>query len=557
MTISNKQIINTSNTLLKIMCAFTCLVFGSFFSYAQNQPKVTADIDTTAIRVGEQIKYTILVDADSTAQVIFPEDQTFSPLEMVEALEVDTTKYKDRITLQRAYALTQFDSGAYTIPIQRIEVNGKAFFTDSLKINVGTVKVDTFAQKMYDIKPLMVVEKPSTFPWLLVGIIVVSLLIVIALIYWFILRKKPLSEEEKIALLPPYDRAIIELKKLENSKYIIKDEYKEYYSELTTIVRLYLEEDVKISALESTTDQLITKLELLKDAGQLKLDNDTISQFKRILQTADLVKFAKKKPETSIAEQDRIAITQIVEKTHKALPEPTEEELLKNEEYLEELARKKEKKKWIIAITTFITALLIGLGILIKIYSFKTVKDTALGHPVKELLENDWVQSSYGYPPIQIETPEVLVRQEVNLPPEAQASIKELQLFTHKSNKTLFAISVSSITFTNPETDPDFNQTAEKILAEFEASGTKNITTKQEEFNTFSSDTKGLKIYGSGKFKMPNSKELVSGEYAIICFGGKGFQQQILVSYLADDKYAQQIVDRIFNSIEVKEDKKE
>ncbi|WP_083653503.1 hypothetical protein [Cellulophaga lytica] len=557
MTISSKQIISTSNTLLKIMCALVCLVFGSFFSYAQNQPKITADIDTTAIRIGEQIKYTIFVDADSTAQVLFPEDQTFSPLEMVEALEIDTTKYKDRITLQRSYALTQFDSGAYTIPIQRIEINGKAFFTDSLRVNVGTVKVDTFAQKMYDIKPLMEVEKSSSFPWLLVSIIVASLLVVIGLIYWFILRKKPLTDEEKIALLPPYDRAIIELKKLENSKYIIQDEYKEYYSELTTIVRSYLEEDVKISALESTTDQLITKLELLKDAGQLKLDNDTISQFKRVLQTADLVKFAKKKPETSIAEQDRVAIAQIVEKTHEALPEPTEEELLKNEEYLEELARKKEKKKWIIAIATFIGALLIGLGVLIKVYGFKTVKDTALGHPVKELLENDWIQSSYGYPPIQIETPEVLIRQEVNLPPEAKANIKELQLFTYKSNKTLFAVSVSSATFANPQTEPDFNQVAEKILAEFEASGTKNITTKQEEFNTFSSDTKGLKIYGSGKFKMPNSKELVNGEYAIICFGGKGFQQQILVTYLADDEYAQQIADRIFNSIEVKEDKKE
>lgn len=557
MTIIKDQIKNNSNTLLKTMCALVCLFLGSFISYSQNKPKITADIDTTAIRIGEQIKYTILVDADSTAQVIFPEDQTFSPLEMVEALEIDTTKYKDRITLQRAYALTQFDSGAYTIPRQRIDVNGQAFFTDSLRVNVGTVKVDTFAQKMYDIKPLIEVQKPSTFPWLLVSIIVVSLLLVVFLIYWFILRKKPLTEQEKIALLPPYDRALIELKKLENSKYIIQDEYKEYYSELTTIVRSYLEEDVKISALESTTDQLISKLEMLKDAGQLKLDNDTISQFKRVLQTADLVKFAKKKPETSIAEQDRMAIAQIVEKTHEALPEPTEEELLKNEEYLEEQARKKEKKKWIIAIATFVGALLIATGVLVKVYGFKTVKDTALGHPVKELLESDWVQSSYGYPPIHIETPKVLVRQTVDLPEEAKAVIKELQLFTYNSNNTLFAVSVSSSTFANPETDPDFNQVAEQVLQKLEASGAKNITTKQEEFTTFISESKGLKIYGSGKFKTPKSDELVNGEYALICFGGKGFQQQILITYLADDIYAKEIAERIFNSIEVKEDKTE
>ena len=53
------------------------------------------------------------------------------------------------------------------------------------------------------------------------------------------------------------------LKKLENSKYLIQDEYKQYYSELTGIVRSYLEEDVHVSALESTTDQLIEKLEML------------------------------------------------------------------------------------------------------------------------------------------------------------------------------------------------------------------------------------------------------------------------------------------------------
>ena len=94
-------------------------------------------------------------------------------------------------------------------------------------------------------------------------------------------------------MLPPYERAMLELKKLENSKYLIQDEYKQYYSELTDIVRSYLEEDVHVSALESTTDQLIDKLELLKDAGELQLDEDTILQFKRILQTADLGKICK------------------------------------------------------------------------------------------------------------------------------------------------------------------------------------------------------------------------------------------------------------------------
>ncbi|MCK0157483.1 BatD family protein [Cellulophaga sp. F20128] len=531
--------------------AFLFFIFCSIFGYSQTTPKVTANIDTTAIRIGEQINYTILVEADSTAQVIFPEDQTFSPLEMVEALKIDTSKYQNRITLQRTYALTQFDSGAYTIPQQRLDINGLAFFTDSIKVNVGTVAVDTFAQKMYDIKPLIAVDKSTDLPWLKIGLILGGILLLAGLIYWFVLRKKPLTEEEKIALLPPYDRALLELKKLENSKYIIQDEYKEYYSELTTIVRLYLEEDAHVSALESTTDQLIDKLELLKDAGELKLDDETILQFKKVLQTADLVKFAKKKPETSVAEQDRALIEQIVVKTHDALPEPTEEELLENEEYLEALALKKEKKKWIIATVIFFGAILISTAAAIAYYGLATVKDTVFGHPTKELLEEEWVSSTYGYPPITLETPQVLLRQQITLPPEAKESIKELQMFAYRSGMGLFTVSVSATTFANPETEPDFNQVTDQMLKSFEANGAKNITTKQEDFTTLTG-TKGLKTYGTGKFAVPNSKELVNGKYAIISFGGKGFQQQVLVSWLAEDVYAEQIVARIFNSIEVK-----
>lgn len=541
----------TKQLSLQKRYAFLFLVLCSIFGYSQTTPKVTAKLDTTSIRIGEQLNYTILVEADSTAQVIFPEDQTFSPLEMVEALKIDTSRYQNRITLQRTYALTQFDSGAYTIPQQRLDINGLAFFTDSLKVNVGTVAVDTLAQKMYDIKPLIAVDKSADIPWQKIVLILGGILLLAGLIYWFVLRKKPLTEEEKIALLPPYDRALLELKKLENSKYIIQDEYKTYYSELTTIVRLYLEEDAHVSALESTTDQLIEKLELLKDAGELKLDDETIIQFKKVLQTADLVKFAKKKPDTSVAEQDRSLIEQIVVKTHDALPEPTEEELLKNEEYLEVLAHKKEKKKWIIATVIFFGVIFFSTAAAIAYYGFSTVKDTVFGHPTKELLEDEWVSSTYGYPPITLETPQVLLRQQITLPPEAKESIKELQMFAYRSAVGLFTISVSSTTFANPETEPDFNQVTDQMLKSFEANGAKNITTKQEDFTTLTG-TKGLKTYGNGKFSVPESKELVNGKYAIISFGGKGFQQQVLVSWLADDVYAEQIIARIFNSIEVK-----
>ena len=529
--------------------AILIFIFG-FEGYSQTKPNISSEVDTTFIKIGEQIQWKVTVDVDPTAQVFFPEGQTFSPLETVEAFATDTTRKKDRLTLEKIYALTQFDSGAYKLPAQRVEVNGVGYFTDSMLINVATVPVDTVAQKMYDIKPLINVEKsnPDWWKYLLIGLLVLAILG--GLFYWFFVRKKPLTEDEKEALLPPYDRALLELKRLENSKYLIQDEYKEYYSELTSIVRSYLEEDAHVSALESTTDQLIDKLELLRDSGELELDTDTINQFKNILQTADLVKFAKSKPATSVAEQDRKLVEQIVVKTHDALPEPTEEELMQQAEYQEELERKKQKKRLVIGIASFAAILLLATTIAGFKFGFGYLKDTVLGHPTKELLESDWISSSYGYPPIVLETPKVLVRQEIKLPPEAKATIADIQAFGYRSAIGLFTIATTSITL-NQEVEPDFGQTIEQIIKQFEAQGTKNIITKQEEFTSLSG-VKGLKVYGSGKFKVPESEELVKGEYTVLLFGGKGFQQYVILSWLDDDVYAQEIVDRILTNVEVK-----
>lgn len=549
--INGAGILNSSVSFVKRNMPLLLFLLVSIQLIGQQNPTINTTVDTTFIKIGEQVKWTVTVDVDTTAQVIFPEGQTFSPLETVEAFATDTTRKKDRLTLQKMYALTQFDSGAYKLPSQRIGINGTGYMTDSMLINVATIPVDTLAQKMYDIKPLIQVEKSNAEIWKYVLLGLLVLLLLGGLFYWFVLQKKPLTEDEKVALLPPYDRALLELKRLENSKYLIQDEYKQYYSELTAIVRSYLEEDAHVTALESTTDQLIQKLELLKDAGELKLDDDTIKQFKQILQTADLVKFAKNKPSTSVAEQDRKLVEQIVVKTHDALPEPTPEELLEQAEYQEELERKKKKKKLVYGVAALVAMLIIGTTIAGIQLGFGYLKDTVLGHPTKELLEGDWIRSTYGFPPIQLETPEVLVRQKVKLPPEAKATISDIQAFGYRSAMSLFTVATTSITLSQQGVEPDFEKTIEQILSNFEAQGAKNIITKQEEFTTISG-VKGLKVFGSGKFAVPESKDLIDGNYTVLLFGGNGFQQYIILTWLEDDSYAQEIVDRILASVEVK-----
>ena len=272
-------------------------------------------------------------------------------------------------------------------------------------------------------------------------------------------------------------------------------------------MRSYLQEEVHIAALESTTDELIEKLELLKDAGQLDLSPDTLSQFKRVLQTADLVKFAKSKPPIQKAEGDRAAIENIVVTTKEALPEPTEEELLQNEAYLEEVIAKKQRKRIYIAAAIFGFLLLGGIGGSFAYFGFKKVKDTVFGYPTKDLLEGEWVQSSYGFPPVLIETPEVLTRQELELPAEAAELVENNFMFQYGSYLGLFSTTVNITTYKNKENDPDFQGALGGMLASLEGNGLKNITTKEDEFNS-KSGVKGLKVYGSGTMSTgPNENQ--------------------------------------------------
>ncbi|WP_235898303.1 hypothetical protein [Winogradskyella ouciana] len=187
-------------TLYSILCT----------SYLQSQVKT--EVDTTKIRIGEQINYKIKVEADSSALVVFPEGQTFMPLEAVEASEIDTTKKNANFLLSRIYKLTQFDSGSYTIPRQKVIIGDKSFFTDSLRVDVNTIEVDTTKQKLYDIKPIIEVEKSGGNWWKWLLGILAAIALVAFLLWWFIWRQKPLTEEEEIALVPPYDRAKLALK---------------------------------------------------------------------------------------------------------------------------------------------------------------------------------------------------------------------------------------------------------------------------------------------------------------------------------------------------------
>ena len=132
---------------------FTTVVFAQ-------QKQVLTSIDTTKNKIGAEFKLTLKTDVDTLSKVVFPNARNFGALEVIQSYPIDTIRKNDRYELVKKYGLTQFDSGKYTIPSVRILINNKAFLSDSIKVEVADVQVDTLKQKMYDIKDIVAVDNP-------------------------------------------------------------------------------------------------------------------------------------------------------------------------------------------------------------------------------------------------------------------------------------------------------------------------------------------------------------------------------------------------------------
>ncbi|MGB3773692.1 MAG: DUF4381 domain-containing protein, partial [Leeuwenhoekiella sp.] len=171
--------------------------------------EVVATVDRDSIKIGEQFNYTVNVVTDSSAMVIFPEGQTFVPLEMIESYKVDTTYAQAKMTLIKRYGLTQFDSGAYTIPRQTISIGQSPFYTDSIRVEVNNVLVDTTKQGLYDIKDIIAVEKAASDWWKWLLWILGIVLIIGGFLFFIIRRSRRKAEAEK--KLPPFEQALVSL----------------------------------------------------------------------------------------------------------------------------------------------------------------------------------------------------------------------------------------------------------------------------------------------------------------------------------------------------------
>lgn len=534
-----------------------CLTL-SFFVFAiaaqaQTDPLVTATVDTTSIRLGEQVSYLLEVQAEKGKVVVFPEGQTFNPMEVIESYAIDTTFADAKMTLIKKYGLTQFDSGSYKIPSQRIRIGEKMIQTDSFRIEVANVILDTVNQGLYDIKPAIELPKDYSNWWKYVLWILPIALAIGAFLFWLLKRNRKQKEAEKY--VPPFDQALASLKSLDESDFISSQKYKEYYSVLTDTLRRYYDEKVYNHALESTTDELIAQLNAERDSGHIEFNQTTIASLKDIFKRADLVKFARINPPEGKAQADRLAIEEIVKETKEVLPAPTVEELMQREDYREALSRKRQRKLWLTGIGGILGILLLATGIGVIVKGYDEVRDFIFGNVTRELAEGTWINSEYGFPGMVVSSPKVLVREEVPLPEEAKGKM-EVTTFGLETN--IQALSIEVFQFNFPKgTEVKVDELVNSQLAQMEVEGFTADIVKNEKYTT-PNGAEGLKTFGTGTAVVNKKKgTTISAEYALLTFQAENIVQQLFISWQGDDPYSKQIAERVLNNVELQKAKAE
>lgn len=274
------------------------LLISSLISltYAQSNAAY-GKLDTNQILIGDQVNFTLTCIQKKNSKVDFPKfvDTIIKGVEIVESFPQDTIKDEDdQLTIEKRYTITVFDSGAYMLPVGPFIENKDTIRGKSLFLSVNTIQADTTANSIKPIK--LPYNQGYTFkellPWILGGLALIGIIAGI-IIYLRIKQKNADTEIKKyVPKDPPHIIAYRSLDELKAEQLWEKEEYKAYYTKLTEILRIYLEQKYQILALEQTSE------EILSDVKDLNLLNfEIIQDLSQILMLADMVKFAKHIPQ--------------------------------------------------------------------------------------------------------------------------------------------------------------------------------------------------------------------------------------------------------------------
>lgn len=282
------------NRILSLATVAIVISAVDFSAVASSGVSLKASIDSTSVIQGSKatLRLEILKDSPEGSLVDAPEiGADYNGIE-ISALSIDTVHHGNgRIELDYNYTIQAFDPGTVTLPPFRYAIGDDTLSSEVVTLKVAEVDLDSLT----DINPMeSVVSIPAKWYdfipdwWLWVFVACASAGVIACCILLF--RKKKGLIAKPVKVTPPYDLAVMRLNNLQAKKLPQSGRDKEYYTELTEILRQYLEGRFGINALEMSSTQII---DTLRHNKETRPGSDLMKQ---ILEIADFVKFAKVRP---------------------------------------------------------------------------------------------------------------------------------------------------------------------------------------------------------------------------------------------------------------------
>jgi len=260
--------------------------------YAQ-EPRVTARTDSAQYKIGDwillHVSAELPADVDSLAPAVRDSVGAF------EILNIDAPRAASG-QQEWLFKLTLFDTGSVFIPPipfaykHRQDTLQRIAYSSPISLSVVGIPFDPKGD-IKDIKPPL--DAPWKFEDFLPYLIALLILALAVAGYYYYRKWKKRREEGFVPLkpsIPPGQAALAALRALEDRHLWQQGKVKLYYSEVTEIVRRFLEDQYGVLALESTSDEIFAQLLKLPAAQAL------LKEFRSFFTTADLVKFAKYVP---------------------------------------------------------------------------------------------------------------------------------------------------------------------------------------------------------------------------------------------------------------------
>jgi hypothetical protein len=289
------------------------------------QARIAVALDSTQLLIGDQVRMQIDLalpaGADPQIQINYDTLEAEGKVELIALEPPRTITREPEIIMEQELQLTSFDTGYHYLPplrfVYRRDGQSDTVYSNDLALRVATLPV-TEDSELRDIKPIK--EEPlklrDFFPYL-IGAGLALLLVLLALAWRR--RRRPREEAPPPPPVPAHEKALQLLAELEQSRLWQRGEVKAFQSQLTYILRDYLENRFAVPALESTTLEIDRALARFPELAEWR------TRLRELLQTADMVKFAKAVPDVSAHEQGLVAVRTFVETTQAPEPAPDEE----------------------------------------------------------------------------------------------------------------------------------------------------------------------------------------------------------------------------------------